>query len=232
MYQFKYQYQYPGIEEPPFITCIVPDEWLTLDLPTMGGAVIYHNDRVRIETQTTLEYQLSELQSPCGSGRIFTLKIKIQPPLSVRSMNGDCRDIHGKTITIRYLTEANKTTIEDTPVELILLNHLFCNFAGSAFTGMSWIDHADIIQWYSQHSELVMEYGIGCDPEEMTKNILARLGDNRIASSYTVIFGETLLTKYEYLSEIVDKLCAGHAYVPAVDQELLLISTLVSDADS
>lgn len=43
MHQFEYQY--PGAEATPIVTCIVPEKWLALDLPFIGGAVSYRGER-------------------------------------------------------------------------------------------------------------------------------------------------------------------------------------------
>ncbi len=114
------------------------------------------------------------------------------------------------------MIEENKTTNESIPVELMLLNHLFCHFARSAFTGMSWVDDADLLRWYLQQSELIFEYEFGSDPEVIIQNILGRLTEGHLAASYSVLFGRDGLTYPKYLSEITEKLRAEMAYVPAV----------------
>ena len=110
MYKFNYQYLAP--EGNPFFTCIVPSSWLSLDLPTFGGDVIYQDKRARAETLTDFVFEFSEISEMHSSERIFTLKVETKLPLIAGSTLGDSRDLFGKTIKVRYLTDANKSTNE------------------------------------------------------------------------------------------------------------------------
>lgn len=61
MYQFNYQNELQYDE--PFIASIVPTGWLVLDLPTLGGAVIYEDKLKQAEKPTDFVFEFAEIQS-------------------------------------------------------------------------------------------------------------------------------------------------------------------------
>lgn len=229
MYKFSYQYLAP--EGNPVFTCIVPAIWLSLDLPTFGGDVIYQDKRAQAETLTDFVFEFSEISEMHSSERTFTLKVETKFPLMAGSTLGDSHDLFGKTIKVRYLTDANKSTNENVPAVIVFLNHLFCGCAGSAYTGVSFFDFGDLFQWLSQQAELILNFEIGSDLEVMIQNIFGRLGDARLASSYSNLFGKDVNMHLAHLEMMVEKLCCSLVYAPAVDQQEFLICTLISDKD-
>lgn len=228
---YKFNYQYLLHEGKPIFTCIVPGGWLLLDLPIFGGDVIYLDKRVKAEMITDFTFEFSEIPDALSSGRTFTLKVDIHRPLLAEPTLGDYRELLNKIIRIRYQCGANKSTNENLPVEIVLLNHWLCGCAGSAYTGVSFLDFGDLLVWLSRQSELILDFETGSDPKVMIQNILDRLGDTRIASSYSNIFGKDVNMYLAHLEIVAEKLCCSLVYAPAVDQEGFLISTLIPDKD-
>lgn len=229
MYKFNYQYLFH--EGKPIFTCIVPEDWLALDLPIFGGDVIYLDKRVKAETITDFTFEFSEMPDALSSGRTFTLKVDIQRPLLAEPTLGDYRELFNKTIRIRYQCGANKSTNENVPAEIALLNHWLCGCADSAYTGVSFLDFGDLLVWLSRQSELIFDFETGSEPKVMIQNILERLGDARLASSYSNIFGKDVSMLLAHLEMVAEKLRCSLVYAPAVDQDEPLISTLISDKD-
>jgi len=227
MGMYKFDYQHQEIVEKPYVTCIVPAEWLALDLPVIGGAVSYRKE-VEQGGNPGLVFEFAEVQEARNSGGICDLKVHLPAGLGMAHdvSPGD----HAPTITIRLPAVPAKKDDRPSP-ELVLINHLFCLFAGSAFTGASWLDISDLLRWLTQQTELVLECEIGSDPKAMLENLLARQGEGRLASSYAVIFGNEASMKMEHLNQIQGELRAAIAYAPAVVQEQFLISALLSDRE-
>lgn len=229
---YKFNYQYEPQYDAPFITCIVPTEWIVLDLPTLGGAVVYQDKLKQAEKPTDFVFEFAEIQDASRSGRTFTLKI--HRPLEFSYFQNDYCEVFDKTIRIHYLDDAHTTTKEEPSAEVVLLNHLHCNFAGSSFTGMSFIDLHDMFTILSLQSDLCFKYTIGLDTNLMIQNILDGLGDISSANAFPVMFGKFGSVGLKMFSEMNTRfdgspstLCLG--YTPAVDQDEFLISVLVTD---
>lgn len=222
---YKFNYPYIDHYDTPIIACLVPDEWLTLELPTFGGAVTYHDKQEQAGTLADFVFEFSEIQIAGKSGRTFTLKIHLLSKPNL--MLDDCRDVFNKIIRIHSLADTHIPANEDIPAEVVLLNHLLCCFAGSSFTGESFLDFSDLLQFLASQSDFKLKYAIGIDPDLMLKIILDGLGYIPPASMYPVIFGKSGSVSLALFDKVLTKLCYRIGYAPAVDQDEFLISVLM-----
>lgn len=223
---YKFNYQYVGQDDAPIITCIVPTYWLALDLPTLGGVVVYQDKLKPAETLTNFVFEFADVQDASKPGRTFTLEIHL--PSKHILIQDNYREVFNKVIRIHYLGDAHITTNDETPAEVVLLNHLLCCFAGSSITGESFLDFADLLQFLAHQTDLRLKYAVGIEPKLMLKNILDGLGDIPSASTYSVIFGKSgSSVSLALFDEVITKLCCWIGYTPAVGQDGFLISVLM-----
>ena len=233
MYRFKYQHvddhcYFIGSEHfqvipHPVVTCIVPANWLSQALPVMGGWVVYQDASAKTAPLTAFVFEFEETEP----GRTFNFKIRLTSAPTV--YDDDCREVFNKAIQVSYVADPGVMSNEKMHAGILLLNHLMCNFAGSALTGVSFVDIYDVLNILAPHTNFILKCGIGLDPKAILGKILVGLGDISSASAYPVIYGRYASMLLEHFGEITSlQVKSGLAYAPAVDDDRFLISLLLS----
>ena len=226
MYQFNYQTLLP--EDKPIITCIVPQEWLSKDLPTMGGVVMYVDKSVHIMASSEFVFEFSEVCTIEKSIRTVNLDI-------LEANNKKFKAIGYKKLldapaTIRCRAIEGQDANNDWCIEIVLLNHLFGSFALTASFGNVYLDFADLLAVLSMSSEYDFEFGIGETPQVILPGILERMDYRKKKCSFGMMFGRGSKIWISHLKEMIRELHSLEGVVIvtdiAVDQELMLISVL------
>lgn len=231
MYQFNYQFLYP--ECGPIFTCIVPAEWLQKSLPTMGGVVVYVDQRGQMNAYTDYVFEFSDEVQKDSSLRTICLDIHCRKTTNGNNLSASHSRLFATPAKIHCATIEEGNASNDWCVEVVLLNHFHgCN-ASSAITGASYLDFDDIITVMSMSSEFVFEFGIGDTPQDILPGILERLGTSEAKCAFGMLFGKSGAVRLTHLDEMVNGLSSieGDPLTiisdVGVDADKMLISVLV-----
>lgn len=215
MYQFKYQAINPFDFYPPIeltFTCIVPANWLSLDLPTMSGCVNYTDCLANIAPCGVVVFEFCEQGSSDEMLRIFSLDIV-----------HDGEKFFETPIVIHVPNSVQS--------EVLMLNHLFGFNAISAWVA---VDFSDLKTLLKASSTYYLSYGVGKSPAEILPNILQPVADGDVKSKFLMIFGDNKNMRLEYLDKAMDAMtssstdeCLGMVCAAGVEQDEMLISILV-----
>lgn len=216
MYQFKYQadvFEIPGVKFPIF-TCIVPANWLTLDLPTIGGRVNYFSSGEQPAACGYAIFEFGEISSSDKTLRMFSLDIL-----------SDGVKCFEKPIVIEATDSAQ--------CEVVLLNHILGFASPSVWVA---VDIADLIPLLKLSSIYSFRYGVGKSPSDILPGILGAETDWDAACEYLMVFGDNLNLTLEHLHEAMCAMASnsadedgsfGIACMAGVEQDEMLISVLV-----
>lgn len=207
----------------PVVTCIIPTDWFLQELPAVGGWVVYQDAKSKAEPLTEFVFEFEETEP----GRTFNFTIRLTSTPVVNF--DDCREVFSKTIQVRYVPDPSVMPNEKIHSGNLLLNHLMCNWVGSALTGVIFVDFRDVLNFLAPHNSFLLKYAVGLEPKAIVGKILVGLGDISSASAYPVIFGKYASMLLEHFDEITSlQVKSGLAYAPAVDDDRFLISLLLS----
>lgn len=227
MYQFNYQNLVP--EDKPIFSCIVPTNWLSRKLPTMGGDVVYVDKQSPIETLTDCVFEFSE-QLQKGLSRTIYLDI-YHRNATEDNLSVEHTKIFAAPAIIHCCAIEDHDVNDDWCNEVLLLNHFFGWNALTASVGNVYLDFADLISVMSKSSEFVFEFGIGETPTDILPGILDRLASIKAKCLFAMIFCKQQMMRLAYIREVSGALDSDDALLllsdVAVDQEKMLISVLV-----
>lgn len=232
MYQFKYS---PfGFAQPEewIITCIVPTNWLSLDLPTMNGVVNYSDklgNLVSCESNDELNYYsdfLGKLVS-CESV-VFDFCERSSSDKMWRAFSLDILRDGGKHFDTPIVIHVPRSMQS----EVLLLNHLFGFCAESSFVGLCF---ADFLALLKESSTYYLEYGVGKSPADILPNILQSARDGDVKCGFITIFVDDFQEfRLESLDEAWAAMSSGSSDesmwligAAVVEQDEMLISVLV-----
>lgn len=231
MYQFNYQDLCP--EDEPTFTCIVPAEWLQKNLPTMGGVVVYVDQRGQMNAYTDYVFEFSDEVQTDSSSRTICLDIHHRKATNGNNLSASHSRLFATPAKIHCTTIEEGDASNDWCVEVVLLNHFYgCN-ASSAITGASYLDFADIITVMSKSSEFFFGFGIGESPQDILPGILERLGTSEAKCAFGMLFGKSGAVRLAHLREMGDWLSSlgsdplALISDAAVDADKMLLSVLV-----
>lgn len=221
MYKFDYWQLLP--EEKPLFTCVVPAEWLSKSLPTMGGCVDYVDKLDRLTSCAPVVYEFSDAEPKDESSRTLCLSIL-----------SDGRKLFAKPATIHCPQFAERDGDDDWCVEVALLNHFFAFNAPSASMGNVYLDYADFEALMQKSSDFEFKYAIGETPADILPGIM----DSHARRSAKGIFGMMFckpenmrLAYFNHAIEVMSGFDAEDGLLlfgdVGVDQEKMLISMLV-----
>lgn len=215
MYQFKYQTINPFDFYPPvelMFTCTVPINWLSLDLPTMGGCVNYTSKQEQLAVSGPVLCEFDEIESSGNMLRTFSLDILLE--------GEKCFE---KPIVIHVPNSVQ--------IEVVLMNLLFGFSATSAWVA---VDFADFIALLKRSSTYYLKYGIGKSVSDILPDILEPLVNENVKCEFLMIFGDNNNLRLEHLQEAMDAMtsssaddCLGMVCAAGVEQDEMLISILV-----
>lgn len=214
MYQFKYEVSNPYDFYPPtdlLFTCIVPANWLSLDLPTVSGGVNYSDNLGNLVSCGSFVFEFCERSSSDEIWRAFSLDIL---------RDGEK---HFDTPIVIHVPRSMQS-------EVLLLNHLFGFCADSSLVG---IDFGDVLELLKKGSTYYLRYGVGKSPADILPNILdAAAGD--VKCEFLMIFDGSQKFRLEYLDEALAAMASGSSDesmvligAAFVEQDEMLISVLV-----
>lgn len=236
MFKFDYEYLEACV---PFVTCIVPENWLALKLPRFGGNVVYESDVValpksadsifapdyvsqpkRIDSQFVFE--LSETAGAESLFRIISLEIK-------RESGAVDQPTHEKivgpvSIRCRRLEKHQSNNGLDVPI--VLLNHLLGGIAGSIPVGASWLDWGDVLGFLEAHRELQFEFAGGDDFGEISSRLRQCLEAGGLAASFPMMYCCPKLCRLEDIDIVSEALESDLIYVPSVKGQQKFVSWL------
>jgi hypothetical protein len=226
MYQFKYQTTNPYDFYPPeelIFTCIVPDNWLSKDLPTVGVCVNYTAKREQLVSCGSVVFEFSDVTSTDETARTIRLDI-LQ----------DGVKCFQKPIEIHCPKVAPSELGDECCIEVLLLNHLFgCN----AISAWVAVDFADFIGIMEKSSTYYFQYGIGKTPSDILPDILEPAANRDVKCEFVMMFCDNQKMRLEYLREIMDAMSSsstdesidslGLVCAVGVEQDEMLISVLV-----
>ena len=229
MFKFEYQglwaqvFPIPPIpvEELPIFTCIVPTDWLSMELPTVGGCVNYANNREQLVSCGPVVFEFSDVASTDKTSRTISLDVFergvkcFERPVVIRCTNVERNDPGDKCC-----------------IEVVLLNHLFGYNAPSALVG---IDFNDLKELMARSSTYELKYGIGKTPTDIMPDIYKSIDGKDVICEFVMIFCDSRTMRLEYLSETGDAMiCSsptsdslGIVGQAGIDQSEMLISALV-----
>jgi len=225
MYQFNYQYLTP--EDKPFVTCIVPEGWLSRNLPTMGGSVVYVDKRDPIRTCTYYVFEFTEKDQTSESFRLIGLNIDTMK-------NGvSYAKLFDKPASIHCHAFDGHDANNDWCIEVVLLNHLFGSHALSASMQNTYLDYSDVLHIMQMSSEFNFEFGIGNVPADIILGLSNCLSNCKAKSTFVMLFCKQQMFRLAYIDEIVDQFDSVDSVDSsfliadiAVDQDKILISVL------
>lgn len=235
MFKFDYEYLEACV---PFVTCIVPENWLALKLPRFGGNVVYESDVVALPKSadsiftpdyvsppkriySQFVFELSETAGAEGLFRIISLEIK-------RESGAVDQPTHEKivgpvSIRCRHLEKHQSNNGWDVPI--VLLNHLLGGIAGSIPVGMSWLDFGDVFDFLEAHHELQFEFAGGNDVGEISSCLRQHLEGDKLEASFPMIYLSNLCS-LEDIDIVTEALESNLIYVPSVKGQQKFISWL------
>ncbi|MDD4930191.1 MAG: hypothetical protein PHP85_13065 [Gallionella sp.] len=194
-YQFNYQKLVQL--DTPHVTCLVPSDWLSKNLPTMGGAVIYLDERRNEDAITDYLFEFSEYPQE-QSLRIIHMKIYTKKLLG---SNSDAGYTGLPDLSIKIHCQIADDAGSDWHSEVILLNHLFCLYALSAFKNYFYIGIYELVTFLTGYAELSFKFGIGDSPAQILSGMTdeTMLRDSILA--FVVIFSNENM-RITYLEEL------------------------------
>lgn len=228
MYQFNYQYLIP--EDKPFVTCIVPMDWLSRNLPTMGGSVTYADKRDPMSTYTYYVFEFTDMARIGEPHRTICLDIHClkakegdQIPVNYTKLFDIPAQIHCRAFDGH---DANN----DWCIEVVLLNHFFGSHALSASMQNTYLDYGDVLHIMQMSSEFNFEFGIGNVPADIIHGLSNCLSTCEAKSTFVMLFCKQQMFRLAYIDEIVDQFdSVDSPFIIAdiaVDQDKILISVL------
>lgn len=226
-----YQFNYTGlsVSDKPTITCIVPQDWLSKGLPTMGAEVIYLVKSVHIMTSSEFVFEFTEDAPTDKSIRTIGLNIMQadkghKKPITYRNIFEVPAKIHCREIE-------NPDASNDWCMEVVLLNHFFGCFALTASNNNVYLDFGDLLKVMSISPEYTFEFGIGDTPRDILPGMSKRLDYGNAKCSFAMIFCNESKMLMTYLKEVIKEIrTVKESFLLtdiAVDQEKMLISVLV-----
>lgn len=207
MYQFKYEVSNPFDFYPPTelcFTCIVPANWLSLNLPTMSGGVNYSDNLGNLVSCGSFVFEFCERSSSDSMWRTFSLDIL-----------RDGEKHFDVPIAIHVPSSIQS--------EVLLLNHLFGFYADSSFVA---VDFGDLLELLKKGSTYYLRYGAGKSPADILPNILQSAGDGNVKCEFLMIFDGSQRFRLEYIDEAVDAMSSGGS-----DESMLLIGAAFVEQD-
>jgi hypothetical protein len=228
MYKFEYQgsrsqESLSHGQEFPIFTCIVPADWLSMELPTVGGCVNYANNREKLVSSGPVVFEFSDVVSTDETSRTISLDIfhsgvkYFERPVAIRCPNVERNDSGEKCF-----------------IEVLLLNQLFGYNAPSVLVD---VDFQDFIAIMAQSSTYDFKYGIGETPSDILPKIIKTIDGKDVKCEFVMIFCDDQKMSLEYLQEIMDAMPSsktdesldlqGIVCAVGVAQSAMLISALV-----
>lgn len=220
MFKFDYEYLEACV---PFVTCIVPENWLALKLPGIGGNVAYQSNKAAypIYIDSNFVFEFSEAAESQGSIRTISLEIKkkcgaVEQPTHktfVGPIKISCHSHERHQISVDW----------DMPI--VLLNHLLAGIAGSIPAGMSWLDFDDVFDFLEAHHELQFEFAGGNDLGKISSCLRQHLEGDRLEASFPMIYLSNLCS-LEDIDIVVETLESNLIYAPSVKGQQKFVSWL------
>lgn len=221
LYPYSYKEIFSCADGTPFITCIVPTEWLAMPLPTMKGAIAYVGNQQEKVSSPKKIFEFVEI-SGVISLTIYTTKI----------VNGAAYWMKvgmPTTFRIHHLTEDDN---EKTPIRL--LHHLFAPWnVLSSVAPVCFLDFDDLIKMLTNTSEFIFYSSFGDDPQDILLSLLERLRGMDAKEVFVVLFAKRGSIKLSFVDQIVGafsnlfpeaNILLGDA---AIQHKKILISVLV-----
>jgi len=228
MYKFNYQFLVPG--DDPFFTCIVPTEWLSKNLPTMGGDVAYVSPQSQQEIRTDYIFEVSEGDAASQS-RTIILEIHHKEWTAETGQAATHTRLLAEPVTIHCRAIGDSEVNNDWCVEVLLLNHFFGSCALSASMGNHYLDYADVYTVMQMSPEFDFEFGIGAMPADILPGILERVMPTGYKSAFLMLSGKSGKVGLAHLDELAQAFDSDEASLlfsdVAVDQDKMLISVLL-----
>ncbi len=230
MYKFNYQFLVPG--DAPIFTCIVPTDWLSKNLPAMGGDVAYVSPQSQQEIRTDYIFELSEGDTASQSRTIIleihhkewtaeTGQAAIHSRLLAAPVKIHCRAIEN------YDINENR----DWCIEVLLLNHFFGSCALSALMENQYLSYSDVFDVMQMSSEFEFEFGIGEKPSDIFPEILERAMPAEYKSVFIMLCAKSGGVRVADIEEALDTFDSFETTIiisdVAVDQDKMLISVLL-----
>lgn len=219
MYQFKYTANNPFGFYPPIeliFTCIVPANWLSKDLPVMGGCVSYTSNHQSLDSSGPVVFEFEEMIATDETVRTIQLDIIHK---GVKCFE--------KPVLIHCSNIAQDQSDDECSIEVVLLNHLL---GYSAMSALVAIDFEDFMAIMKRSSEFNFKFGLGETPSDILPGILAQ--DAR--SAFGMIFGNNQEKRMAYYNETLKAMETIYSEETLlllveveIDEEKMLISTLV-----
>lgn len=232
MYQFNYQHLIP--EGKPFVTCIVPTDWLSRNLPTMGGSVTYADKRDPMSTYTHYVFEFTDLAQTGEPHRTICLDIHCLKAKKSGQMPVNYTKLFDIPVQIHCRAIDDHDANNDWCIEVVLLNHFFGSHALSASMNNIYLDYADIETVMQMSSDFNFDFEVGDKPFDILYSIKERLSTREFSSIFGMMFCNERQMK---LAHIVEATKAMAEYDSedfrlifsdvAVDQDKTLISLLI-----
>lgn len=226
-----YQFNYTGLSasDKPTITCIVPQDWLSKDLPIMGGEVIYLVKCVHIMTSSEFVFEFTE-DAPADK-LIRTISLNIMQANKDRKKPIIYRNIFEAPAKIHCRAIESHDASNEWCLEIVLLNHFFGCFALTASNNNVYMDFGDLLKVMSISSEYTFEFDIGDTPQDILPSMSNRLDYSKEKCSFAMIFCNESKMLMTYLKEVIKEIrTVKESFLLtdiAVDQDKMLISVLV-----
>lgn len=226
MCQFNYQFLDPEVT--PFITCVVPSTWLSENLPTMGGGVIYV-DQLSQEVHTHYIFEFSEVASLKGL-RTIILDIRHKKWKLISRSYGDHKKLSDSPIKIYSSNAGEKDGDIDSFIN-VLLNHLVGSLAMSAITGSQYLDFADVDTVFQMSSEFDFVFGLGDQPSDILPAMFERTLPSKHKCAFLKLFARQGNLRVSHLNDAIGAFDPTESMIlvsdVAVDQDKMLISALL-----
>ncbi len=189
MYKLNYQFLFPS--EAPIFTCIVPTAWLSKNLPTMGGDVVYVDSQSSQEIRTDYVFLFSE-GGIAEQSRTIILDIHHKKWTAETGQTAIHSRLLAAPVKIHCRAIGDREINNDWCVEVLLLNHFFGSCALSALMGNQYLSYSDVFDVMQMSSEFEFEFGIGEKPSDILPEILERA----MPAQYKSVFFNAVCPKW------------------------------------
>lgn len=234
---FEFDYEFLEACE-PFVTCIVPEDWLTLNLPRFGGNVDYESDVVALPKNADSIFTPDHISQPkrIDSKFVFDLSeaagaesLLCIISLEIKKKGGAAdRPTHEKIVgpvSIRCYRLEKHQSNNDWDVPIVLLNHLLGGIAGSIPVGASWLDWDDVFGFLEAYRELQFEFAGGDDFGEISSRLRQSQEARGLAASFPMMYSSKLC-RLEDIGIVSEVLESDLIYAPSVKGQQKFVSWL------
>jgi hypothetical protein len=219
------KYQHLLKTDSPFVVCLVPADWLTNNLPTMGGAVFYVDSRESVQVHADCIFEFSRVEN--DDPTIHSIY------LDVRRANANqlgYTQVLAQPIEIRCHNQSEADSNQYGRAVVHLLNHFFGSQALSATLNNIYLDIEDVIELLKISQQYDFAYAVGSEPKNIIPNIRNQINNTQPKCIFAMLYCDEKRMQMQYLDDMHDELSDSDSYYlasdVAIESDQMLISVL------